>query len=137
VTLESFSTARLDAERLTADHWADLRRTDQSKQFMAYLGGVRDEAGTERYLDWNLAHWLEHGFGLWMLRERETGVMAGLSVLRHLEVDGIDEVEIGYGLLPEFWGRGLATVMLKIGLGYEKEIVHDGRLHLLFRSRFG
>ena len=46
VRLDSFSTARLDAERLMEDHWDDLRRMDQDEWFMAQLGGVRDEAGT-------------------------------------------------------------------------------------------
>ena len=108
-SLDSFSTARLLAERLTPAHRADLRQMDQDEQFMAHLGGVRDEAGTDSYLDSNLAHWSEYGFGLWMLRERETGVMIGRAVLRHLDVEGVDEVETGYGFLPEFWGRGLAT----------------------------
>jgi RimJ/RimL family protein N-acetyltransferase len=142
---------------------------DQDERFMAHLGGVRDAAGTERYLNWNLAHWSEHGFGLWMLREKEAGVMIGRAVLRHLEVDGVDEVETGYGFLPEFWGRGLATeiilaclglghdqlglgsivaitvpankasqrVLHKAGLEYEREIVHNGQTHLLFRNRSG
>lgn len=167
-TLEAFSTPRLLAERLRPAHRADLRRMDQDEQFMTHLGGVRDETGTERYLDWNLAHWSEHGFGLWMLRERETKAMIGRAVLRHLEVEGVDEVETGYGFLPEFWGRGLATeiacaclglghdlglgsivavtlpantpsqrVLLKAGLEYEREIVHSGLVHLLFRSRPG
>jgi ribosomal-protein-alanine N-acetyltransferase len=119
--LESFSTPRLLAERLKPAHRADLRRMDQDEQFMANLGGVRDEAGTERYLGWNLAHWSEHRFGLWMLRERATGVMIGRAVLRHLEVEGVDEVETGYGFLPEFWGRGLATEVARACL----DIGHD------------
>jgi ribosomal-protein-alanine N-acetyltransferase len=113
---DSFSTLRLLAERLTAEHWSDLRRMDQNERFMTHLGGIRDEAGTERYMNWNLAHWAEHGFGLWMLRERETGTMIGRSVLRHLEVAGVDEVETGYGFLPQFWGRGLATEITHAGL---------------------
>ena len=109
MTLESFLTARLVAERLTPAHLADLRSMDTDERFMAYLGGVRDEAGTTAYLERNLAHWAAHGFGLWMLRDRQTQANAGRAVLRHLDVDGVDEVEVGYGFLPEFWGRGLAT----------------------------
>jgi ribosomal-protein-alanine N-acetyltransferase len=29
--------------------------------------------------------------------------------VRHLLLDGVDEVEIGYGFQPAYWGRGLAT----------------------------
>ena len=165
-SLDSFSTARLIAERLTMGHWDDLRRMDQEPHFMAALGGIRDALGTLAYLERNLAHWEGHGFGLWMLRDRLTGAVIGRAVLRHLEVDGIDEVETGYGFLPEFWGRGLATeiaqacvhigreqlklpsivgitlpsntasqqVMRKAGLQYERDIVHSGLRHLLFRT---
>jgi ribosomal-protein-alanine N-acetyltransferase len=140
---------------------------DQNPRFMAELGGVRDEAGTLAYLERNMAHWAAHGFGLWMLRDRETGAMIGRAVLRHLDVDGVDEVETGYGFLPDVWGRGLATeiaracvgigqdrlglasvvgitvptnaasqqVMRKAGLQYERDIVHAGLTHLLFRTR--
>ena len=90
-------------------------------------------------------------------------------MLRHLDVEGIDEVEVGYGFLPEAWGRGLATevaracvrigrdrlglgsvvavtrpdhaasqrVMSKAGLVYERDIVHAGLPHVLFRTRDG
>jgi [ribosomal protein S5]-alanine N-acetyltransferase len=166
VSLDSFSTARLGAERLTADHWDDLRRMDQDARFMAELGGVRDAAGTLAYLERNMAHWAAHGFGLWMLRHHDTGAVIGRAVLRHLDVDGTDEIETGYGFLPDLWGRGLATeiaracvyigrerlglasvigitvrtntasqqVMRKAGLRYERDIVHAGLPHLLFRT---
>lgn len=111
VSLDSFSTVRLIAERLAAGHWRDLRRMDQNTQFMAQLGGVRDAGGTREYLARNLAHWAEYGFGVWMLRDRQNGAVIGRAVLRHLDVDGVDEVETGYGFMPEQWGKGLATEM--------------------------
>jgi [ribosomal protein S5]-alanine N-acetyltransferase len=134
---------------------------------MAHLGGVRDESATLAYLERNLAHWARYGFGLWMLRDASSQSLIGRAVLRHLVVEGADEVEVGYGFYPEFWSRGLATemacacvriglvevglqsvvavtlpahaasqrVMLKAGLAYEREILHEGLPHVLFRSR--
>ncbi len=109
IPLDSFATARLLAERLVPAHLPDLHRMDRDERFMASLGGVRDDAATAAYLDRNLAHWSEHGFGLWMLRHPGTTALIGRAVLRHLEVEGVDEVEVGYGFFPEYWGRGLAT----------------------------
>jgi RimJ/RimL family protein N-acetyltransferase len=167
MTLDSFTTPRLLAERLTPAHLPDLRRMDQDPLFMAHVGGVRDEAATLAYLEQNLAHWATQGFGVWMLRDRTQQFLIGRAVLRHLAVEGDDEVEVGYGFYPEYWGRGLATevacacvriglsrlnlpsivavtlpthgasqrVMQKAGLTYERKILHEGLLHVLFRTR--
>jgi len=138
---------------------------DEDAGFMALLGGVRDKAGTVTYLEMNVKHWVDHGFGMWMLRDAATSAVIGRAILRHLDVEGVDEVEVGYGFMPDYWGRGLATeianaclrigfeqlrlpsmvaittppnlasqrVMQKAGLVYERDIVHAGVPHRLFR----
>ena len=106
---EAFSTPRLHAERVTAEHLADLRRMDQDADFMAHLGGPRDAAATAAYLARNLQHWTDYGYGLWILRDAATRDVVGRAVLRHILIEGTDEVEIGYAFFREFWGRGLAT----------------------------
>jgi len=162
----SFSLRRLRAERLTEAHLADLRRMDGDDRMMAPAGGVRTEAETAEYLDRNLAHWAEHGFGIWILREPASGRVVGRAGLRHLSVEGVNEVELAYALFPEFWGRGLATdaaracvtigrdwlglpslvglvlpanvasqrVLRKAALVQEREVMHAGVAHLLFRT---
>jgi RimJ/RimL family protein N-acetyltransferase len=107
----NFSTARLSAERLTQDHLPELQRMHRDAAVMAQLGGVRDDAQTAAYLARNLQHWTDYGFGLWILRElaSQGGDPVGRAVLRHLLVEGVDEVEVGYAFYPAFWGRGLAT----------------------------
>ena len=134
---------------------------------MELLGGLRNEAGTAAYLEQNLKHWSDHGFGIWMLREAASNAMIGRAILRHLDVGGVDEVETGYGFMPEYWGRGLATeitreclhlgfeqlnlssivaittpanlasqrVLEKAGLARERDIIHAGIPHQLFRIR--
>ncbi len=104
-----FRTERLWAEPLAPAHFDDLMRFHSDPQHQAFLGGVRDEAWTRAYLDRNLAHWEQHGFGLWMLRLDPDGPVIGRGLLRHLPLDDRDEVEIGYSFVPELWGRGLGT----------------------------
>jgi len=107
--LSAFTTPRLAAERLTQGHLPEIRRMHRDAAVMAQLGGVRDDAQTDAYLAKNLKHWDDYGYGLWILRDVGGGEPVGRAVLRHLLVDGVDEVEVGYAFYPSHWGRGLAT----------------------------
>lgn len=165
-SISTFRTARLSAERLRPEHLADLCRMYQDPQVMATLGGPRSEEQTQKYLQDALDHWERHGFGIWVLRDPDGGRFAGRAGLRRLQVSGNDEVEVLYALMPEFWGKGLATeiaqalvriaferlglaevvsftlptnrasqrVMEKAGLRFERDIVHAGLPHVLYRT---
>jgi len=106
---DSFTSERLQAERLTPDHLPEVRRMHRDPAVMAQLGGVRTEDQTATYMTRNLRHWTDYGFGLWILRERRGGDPVGRAVLRHLTIEDVDEVEVGYAFYQPFWGRGLAT----------------------------
>ena len=49
----------------------------------------------------------EVGYGRWACILRETQAVIGFCGLKYLT--DLDEVDVGYRFLPEFWGRGLAT----------------------------
>lgn len=54
-------------------------------------------------------HWERHGFGLWMLRDRHTGLVVGRGGLQHTDAIGGFAVEAAWTIAPERWGEGLAT----------------------------
>ena len=56
------------------------------------------------------------GYGLWTLRDRESGAFVGRGGIQPVTIDGVDEVELGYALRPEWWGRGLATEVSRAAL---------------------
>jgi ribosomal-protein-alanine N-acetyltransferase len=47
--------------------------------------------------------------GLNTLREKSSGALVGYCGLLVQTVDGLPELEIGYSLLPAYWGQGYAT----------------------------
>lgn len=108
-SIDHFITNRLIAERLVEADRDNLLRMDGDPGVMDPLGGVRSEAETREYLQRNLDHWDRHGFGLWMLSLLENSQFVGRTYLRHLRIGGNDELAIGYALLPQYWGMGLAT----------------------------
>jgi RimJ/RimL family protein N-acetyltransferase len=60
------------------------------------------------------AHWDLHGFGKWIAYEDDTPVArGGLSVTF---LDGRPEVEIGWAVAREHWGRGIATHIARAAL---------------------
>ncbi|MCG8593074.1 MAG: GNAT family N-acetyltransferase [Kiloniellales bacterium] len=104
----------LETERLTGRPPKDgdvdlLHGLHRDPRAMATLGGLRDAEQTRFFLEMFIDHWRERGFGTWMLFDRESGAFAGRAGLRRLEILGRPEVEVLYALLPDFWGRGLAT----------------------------
>lgn len=122
--LDTFTTTRVRAERLAPRHLDELRRMHTDPLVMLELGGIRTQAETESYLARNLAHWDEHGFGLWIVYSREGDVPVGRAVLRHLVLDegGPPEVEVGYAFYQPWWGQGLATevTLACLNLGFRQ-----------------
>jgi RimJ/RimL family protein N-acetyltransferase len=54
-----------------------------------------------------LADYRKHGFGRWACVLKTSDAVIGFAGLKYL--DELEEVDIGYRLLPAYWGRGLAT----------------------------
>ncbi len=103
-----------------ADRFFDMhRRPEVARWIGARPMSERDEAVTliERYIARLAA---DRRFGAWAVIERPSGTPAGSVLLKPLP-DGEGEIEIGWHLHPDRWGRGLATeaarALLAYGLG--------------------
>jgi RimJ/RimL family protein N-acetyltransferase len=80
---------------------------------MRYMGGVRSEDQSRRWLRQNLHHWRVNGFGLWTFRDVVDGAFVGRCGLRQVEVETDNEVELGYAMMRRYWHKGFATEMAK------------------------
>lgn len=118
---DSLMTERLALSRLRADELPDYLSFYRNEQTAATLGGTRSANWVQEWLDRQLEHWNQHGYGLWTMRDRASGAFIGRGGLRLAVVEGTPEVEVGYGLLPQWWGQGLAAEMSReaLQLGFD------------------
>jgi RimJ/RimL family protein N-acetyltransferase len=63
-------------------------------------------------------HWEEHGFGPWVLIEREGGGVVGRGGLRWTELNARPAVELPWTIASADWGRGLATEAAEAAIEY-------------------
>jgi RimJ/RimL family protein N-acetyltransferase len=70
---------------------------------------TRDQV--EGWIDWNLANYERHGYGLWALVLKETGEVIGDCGLTWQRVGYSPdrELEAGWHVRRDLWNRGLAT----------------------------
>jgi [ribosomal protein S5]-alanine N-acetyltransferase len=113
-------TDRMVLRQLVEAHRADMIGFYGNAEVMAIRKyGARDPKAASQAVDTALRHWEAHGFGLFTVHERASDAFMGECGLRHL--DDASGVEISYGLLPRFQGRGFATEAAKTCLSYGLE----------------
>lgn len=79
------------------------------KVMAAFASEPFDRAQMERWVRRNLEHQEAHGFGLFTVVHRESGLVIGDCGLELMELDGGSVAELGYDLRSDVWGHGLAT----------------------------
>jgi [ribosomal protein S5]-alanine N-acetyltransferase len=62
-----------------------------------------------RWVERNLAHQEQWGYGLWTIVRRDTGAVIGDCGLEWQDVGGQLSPELGYDLRSDHWGHGYAT----------------------------
>ncbi len=111
---EQIDTPRLFGRRAREEDFADLLRLYQDAAVMRTLsadGRPLEVVAARMRLESGVAHWRQHGFGVWTFRNREDLRFVGYCGLKHSVVEGRPEVELLYALLSPEWGKGFATEM--------------------------
>jgi RimJ/RimL family protein N-acetyltransferase len=104
-----FNTARLGLRQMTDADLDDIAGLLGNEKVMTHYPRPKTRAEAQNWINWNQRLYHEHGFGLWLVTLTETEAFLGDCGLTIQQVDGIDEIEIGYHIRPEYQGRGYAT----------------------------
>ena len=70
--------------------------------------GPQTREETSAQIDRFLLRYARDKTGPWALSEKSTQKIIGFCGLPVQEIDGVRELEVGYGMLPNYWGMGYA-----------------------------
>lgn len=106
----TLNTQRCILQKLTSGDAGFILELLNSPGWLTYIGDrqVRTKAAALKYIDQGPnASFREHGFGLFLVREKTTGLSMGLCGL--IKRPELPVPDLGFAFLPAFQGKGFAT----------------------------
>ncbi len=98
----------------------DLHAMFSDTEALRFYPQMRHFEDVQAWIDWNLQNYARYGFGLWVLSSVETGAFIGDCGLTYQDIEGRDELEIGYHVTRQQRRRGYALeagrAVLRFGL---------------------
>ncbi len=123
----------IETERLFLREWLPedfhhFKPIATNPKVMKYIGTgeLWSDERIKRFIDNNIALHKKFGFCLWALIYKETQNLIGICGLSVLNQP--DEIEIGWWLAPEYWGKGLATKVAQAVMSYGFEHLNLQRI---------
>jgi RimJ/RimL family protein N-acetyltransferase len=108
-----------------AVHGEPFRAICAHPEVMTFLGGPQPPADADATSERIQAHWDRFGFGLWAVRDTDTGALAGFAGVQHPTwwPEREHEVEIGWRLARHAWGEGFATRAGEAAIGEARMVL--------------
>ncbi|MGE6256950.1 GNAT family N-acetyltransferase [Heyndrickxia sporothermodurans] len=98
-------------------------------------GQTRDEEGVKKFLDWiYYTYSLNANYGLKLILEKGSNKRIGHAGLVPQIINGKEEIEIGYWISQEYWGRGFATEAARGLKNYGKNKLQIGKMIALIQK---
>jgi ribosomal-protein-alanine N-acetyltransferase len=120
------SNFRLETERLVIREWqpedfAAFRPIAIDPEVVKYIGKGKpwSDERIEAFIQQQIREQREDGYCMWPLVWKEDGRLIGFCGIQPWQESG--EIEIGWWLAKEYWGRGLATEAARTALAYAFE----------------
>jgi ribosomal-protein-alanine N-acetyltransferase len=112
--MDPFETERLYVRQFKTEDADDFFLFNSSKQVMQYIRPVKTREESDAFLEENFNLYLEgFPYGRMYVSEKSTGAFIGTFSILYL--DGDADYHIGYALMPEYWGKGFASELVKFG----------------------
>jgi len=102
-------TPRLALRALDMEDAPELQTMFSDPEVMRFMEGTRDLTATRAWLARHIAFYRTRGCGVWGVVLAGSADLAGYCGLIPQNVEGREELEIGYLLARRHWHRGYAT----------------------------
>ncbi len=127
--MKVLETNRLVLRQLSADDAGFILDLLNQPSFLRYIGdrGVRSMDDARRFvLKGPVASYEQFGFGLYLVELKESEVPVGICGL--LNRKGLENVDIGFAFLPQFWSKGYAFEAASAVMDYGKGTLELDRI---------
>lgn len=122
-------TERLFLRQFSTDDANFILRLLNEPSFIRNIGdrGVRTLEDARSYLTRvPIASYERNGFGLYLVVLKESGESIGMCGL--IKRDALEDVDIGYAFLPEYWSKGYAVESAQAVKDYARDVIGLKRL---------
>jgi ribosomal-protein-alanine N-acetyltransferase len=125
-----FTTPRLYVQPYTVDDGAIFFQLNGDAEIMQYIREPKTREQSDTFLKENLELYKKlPGLGRFAVFTNDTNEFAGSFSL--LSIDNSENIHLGYALLKQFHGKGLATELLKASLPYVFATIQKDTVHAL------
>jgi len=119
----NIETERLILREFRPEDAEGIFRLDSDPRVMLYLGNktISGMNEAEDIVAGVRKQYEDHGIGRWVVMERSSGNFigwSGLKFITYTENNQTNFHDVGYRLLPGYWGRGYATESARAALEY-------------------
>ena len=112
-----FETERLIVRHYTKDDGDNFFLLNGDEEIMRYIRPAKTREETDLFLSQIIEKYSEYpSVGRWAAEDKYTGVFVGSFAF--IPIDGREEMQLGYALLKQSWGKGYATELTIAGLQY-------------------
>jgi RimJ/RimL family protein N-acetyltransferase len=122
-------TNRLVLRWLTIDDAEFIFDLLNQASFLHYIGdkGIRTIEDARKYiLTGPIASYERFGFGLYLAELKQTQISIGICGL--LKRESLEDVDVGFAFLPQFWGQGYAFESAAAVLKYGRDALGLDRI---------
>ena len=118
-------TERLCLREFTLNDAAFVQQLVNTPSWLEFIGdrNIRSLEASQNYIQNSLLQsYATNGFGLWLMELKETKIPIGMCGL--VKRDSLEDIDIGFALLPEFGRKGYTYEAAKATMNYAKDTLN-------------